>query len=137
MDSLIAEMEAAIRAYAGDVPILPGKVHLDIPPLVENGNAVPATVTVDSPMTPADHVRSIALFNEKSVCALGRGTQRVGQRPALHGAMTRRRVGAHAASRDVTFLAARVAFGIGEHAHGRFEPLGERHRGAHQRRELW
>ena len=61
-----AEMEAAIRAYAGDSPILPGKVHLDIPPLVENGNAVPATVTVDSPMTPADHVRSIALFNEKN-----------------------------------------------------------------------
>jgi sulfur-oxidizing protein SoxY len=61
-----AEMEAAIRAFAGEAAILPGKVHLDIPPLVENGNAVPVTVTVDSPMTPADHVLSIALFNEKN-----------------------------------------------------------------------
>lgn len=60
------EMAAEIRAFTGGAPILPGKVQLDIPPLVENGNAVPATVTVDSPMTPANHVRSIALFNEKN-----------------------------------------------------------------------
>jgi sulfur-oxidizing protein SoxY len=60
------QMEAAIRAFVGQAPILPGKVGLDIPPLVENGNAVPVTVIVNSPMTSADHVRSIALFNEKN-----------------------------------------------------------------------
>ena len=60
------EMEAAIRAFAGEGPIRPGRVVLDIPPLVENGNTVPVTVTVDSPMTQADHVRRIALFNEKN-----------------------------------------------------------------------
>jgi sulfur-oxidizing protein SoxY len=60
------EMQAAIRALVGGAPVLPGKVALDIPPLVENGNAVPVTVTVESPMTPADHVRRIALFNEKN-----------------------------------------------------------------------
>ena len=37
-----------------------GRVTLDIAPLVENGNAVPITVEVDSPMTAADHVREIA-----------------------------------------------------------------------------
>ena len=36
------EMEAAIRAFAGEAPVLPGRVRLDIPPLVENGNAVPS-----------------------------------------------------------------------------------------------
>lgn len=60
------EMESAIREFVGEGPIAPGRVTLDIPPLVENGNAVPVTVTVASPMTRADHVRSIALFNEKN-----------------------------------------------------------------------
>jgi sulfur-oxidizing protein SoxY len=60
------DMQAAIRAFVGDAKPQPGRVRLDIPPLVENGNAAPVTVTVDSPMTAADHVRAIALFNEKN-----------------------------------------------------------------------
>jgi len=43
-----------------------GKVKLDLPPLVENGNVVPLTVSVESPMTPADHVKAIHVFNEKN-----------------------------------------------------------------------
>jgi sulfur-oxidizing protein SoxY len=43
-----------------------GKVKLDIPPLVENGNTVPMTVSVASPMTAEDHVKSIHIFNEKN-----------------------------------------------------------------------
>jgi sulfur-oxidizing protein SoxY len=43
-----------------------GKVKLDIPPLVENGNTVPMTVSVASPMTANDHVKSIHVFNEKN-----------------------------------------------------------------------
>ena len=43
-----------------------GKVKLDMPPLVENGNTVSMTVSVDSPMTAADHVVSIHVFNEKN-----------------------------------------------------------------------
>ena len=39
---------------------------LDIPPLVENGNTVPMTVTVDSPMTADDYVKAIHVFNEKN-----------------------------------------------------------------------
>ena len=39
---------------------------LDLPPLVENGNTVPMTVTVDSPMTKAEHVKAIHVFNEKN-----------------------------------------------------------------------
>jgi sulfur-oxidizing protein SoxY len=43
-----------------------GKVKLDVPPLVENGNTVPMTITVSSPNTAEDHVKSIHVFNEKN-----------------------------------------------------------------------
>jgi sulfur-oxidizing protein SoxY len=43
-----------------------GRVKVDIPPLVENGNTVPLTVSVDSPMTEADHVKAIHVFTEKN-----------------------------------------------------------------------
>ena len=38
----------------------------EIPPLVENGNTVPMTVSVESPMTAENHVKSIHVFNEKN-----------------------------------------------------------------------
>ena len=58
--------ESAIRRFLGDNPIRPGRVTLDLPPLVENGNTVPFSVSVESPMTPEDHVRRIGVFNEKN-----------------------------------------------------------------------
>ena len=60
------EMQSAIANYASGAPVKPGKVKFDIPPLVENGNGVPITVSVDSPMTAADHVTGIAVFNERN-----------------------------------------------------------------------
>ncbi len=60
------DQAAAIRAFTGGVVPREGRVELDIPPLVENGNVVPLKVTVASPMTTADHVTAIALFNEKN-----------------------------------------------------------------------
>jgi sulfur-oxidizing protein SoxY len=59
-------MAAAIKQVVGDVAIREGRVTLDLPPLVENGNAVPLTVSVESPMTEADHVKAIHVFNEKN-----------------------------------------------------------------------
>ena len=59
-------MTAAIKDVVGEARIRPGRVTLDIPPLVENGNAVPVAVSVESPMTEADHVRAIHVFNEKN-----------------------------------------------------------------------
>jgi sulfur-oxidizing protein SoxY len=64
--ALPGEMAAAISDFTGEIPALPGRVRLDVPPLVENGNSVTLTVAVDSPMTPADHVRAIAVFNERN-----------------------------------------------------------------------
>ncbi len=56
----------AIRAFAGEAEIKAGRVRLDLPPLVENGNSAPLTVAVDSPMTESDFVRRIAIFNERN-----------------------------------------------------------------------
>jgi len=61
-----AEMQDAIRKVVGPARVSTGKVTLDLPPLVENGNAVPITVRVESPMTQADHVRAIHVFTEKN-----------------------------------------------------------------------
>ena len=61
-----AEMAEAIRAFTGGASVIAGRVKLDIPPLTENGNAVPLAVTVESPMTTTDHVTAIAVFNEKN-----------------------------------------------------------------------
>jgi sulfur-oxidizing protein SoxY len=61
-----AMLASAIRNVVGEAPVRTGKVKLDIPPLVENGNTVPMTVSLASPMTGEDHVKSIHIFNEKN-----------------------------------------------------------------------
>jgi sulfur-oxidizing protein SoxY len=60
------DLASALAAYTGGAPLRVGKVKLDIAELVDNGNVVPIAVTVDSPMTAADHVKAIAVFNEKN-----------------------------------------------------------------------
>jgi len=60
------QMEEAMRKVTGPAPVRPGKVKLDLPPLVENGNAVALTVSVESPITGEDHVRAIHVCNEKN-----------------------------------------------------------------------
>ena len=59
-------MRDAIRDAIGEATVKKGKVKLDLPPIVENGNSVPCTVSVESPMTAADHVKAIHVFNEKN-----------------------------------------------------------------------
>ena len=59
-------LATAIRNVVGAAVVRTGKVKLDVPPLVENGNTVPMTVSVSSPMTADDHVKSIHVFNEKN-----------------------------------------------------------------------
>jgi sulfur-oxidizing protein SoxY len=61
-----AMLAAAIRNVVGEAVVRTGKIKLDVPPLVENGNTVPMTVSVANPMTPDDYVKSIHVFNEKN-----------------------------------------------------------------------
>jgi len=61
-----ASMQEAIRKVVGAAQVQRGRVKLDLPPLSENGNTVPMTVTAESPMTAADHVKALHVFNEKN-----------------------------------------------------------------------
>ena len=61
-----ASMKSAIAAVIGDAALNSGRVKLEIPPLVENGNTVACAVTVESPMSASDYVKAIHVFNEKN-----------------------------------------------------------------------
>lgn len=61
-----AAMEEAIRKVVGAAPVRKGRVKLDVPPLIDNGNAVPLSVAVESPMTASDHVKAIHVFTERN-----------------------------------------------------------------------
>lgn len=60
------EMAAAISAFTGGAAPKAGRVKLEVAALVDNGNAVPISVAVASPMTAADHVTAVAIFNERN-----------------------------------------------------------------------
>ena len=59
-------MPEVIKRLTGGAPVTPGRVKLNLPPLVENGHLVPLSVSVESPMTAADHVVEIRVFTEKN-----------------------------------------------------------------------
>ena len=62
----ITDMDAAIKDMFGDTPINQGRVSLTIPPLSENGYSVSLDVEADSPMTPDEYVKRIAIFSERN-----------------------------------------------------------------------
>jgi sulfur-oxidizing protein SoxY len=65
-DGLDERTTAALqRVTGGKAPTL-GGITLDLPQLAENGNSVLVSVTVDSPMTPDDHVRSIHVIGPRN-----------------------------------------------------------------------
>ena len=62
----VPTMDEAVRAWTGGAPVRTGRVTFEIAEIVENGNTVPVTIRVDSPMSAADHVTAIAIFNERN-----------------------------------------------------------------------
>lgn len=59
-------LAVAIAAFTGGATARSGGITLDVARLVDNGNAVPVSVAVDSPMSATDRVAAIALFNERN-----------------------------------------------------------------------
>jgi len=57
---------ALVKQVTGGATVRPGRVKVDTPRLADNGHSVPLTVSVESPMTVADHVRSITLLSERN-----------------------------------------------------------------------
>ena len=48
-----------IKAFAGSTTPAAGKVKIDMPEIAENGNTVPMTIIVDSPMTEQSYVKDV------------------------------------------------------------------------------
>lgn len=63
-----ATPETARKLLSDLVKVAPraGKVKIEAPEIAENGNSVPVTVTVDSPMSPTDHVRAIHIISDRN-----------------------------------------------------------------------
>jgi len=59
---------AAVKRFFGTRPMKDGSalVKLDIPLIAENGAVVPVSVEVNSPMTPANHVKHIYIVADKN-----------------------------------------------------------------------
>ena len=55
------DAQALIKKFTGGKQATEGKVRLDLPEIAENGNTVPMTVTVESPMTDASHVTQVLI----------------------------------------------------------------------------
>jgi sulfur-oxidizing protein SoxY len=51
--------EQTLKAILGDAKPLEKKVAIDMPEIAENGNTVPFSIVVDSPMTDADYVKAV------------------------------------------------------------------------------
>ena len=51
--------EQAVKSILGEAKPIDGKLVLDMPEIAENGNTVPFTVSVESPMSEADHVKAL------------------------------------------------------------------------------
>jgi sulfur-oxidizing protein SoxY len=56
------DIRAVLKALIGDVTLVDGKIALDLPEMAENGNTIPYTVIVDSPMSPAQYVKAVHLL---------------------------------------------------------------------------
>lgn len=56
--------DEALRAITDGREPQPGRIELDLPKIAETGNSVPLTVTVESPMTPEDHVARVHLLSQ-------------------------------------------------------------------------
>jgi sulfur-oxidizing protein SoxY len=51
-----AESDAEIAKFTGGKPLEKGKITIDLPEIAENGNTVPLSIVVDSPMTADNYV---------------------------------------------------------------------------------
>ena len=62
----ISTTDPLVYSFTKGRPVMPGRVTLELPAIADNGNSVPMTVKVASPMTPAEYVRSVRLIAEKN-----------------------------------------------------------------------
>jgi sulfur-oxidizing protein SoxY len=60
------DADGVIKTFTGGKTPVQGKIKLDLPEIAENGNTVPMTVTVESPMTEQSHVTDVLIVAEEN-----------------------------------------------------------------------
>lgn len=60
------DVDRARRELFGDRPVQEGRVTVKLPPIAENGFSVALDVSVDSPMTPDDYVKQVAILSPRN-----------------------------------------------------------------------
>ncbi|MBN9265189.1 MAG: hypothetical protein J0I75_11630 [Hyphomicrobium sp.] len=58
----VRSIDEALKKVLGDAKPTESGITLEIPEIAENGNTVPFTLAVDSPMTDASHVKAVHVF---------------------------------------------------------------------------
>ena len=56
------DLRPYIDKLTGSAPVRSGRVSMEMPAIAENGNTIPFTLRVTSPMTAQDHVKSVHIF---------------------------------------------------------------------------
>ncbi len=59
-----AEADAEIAKFTGGKAAEAGKIAIDLPEIAENGNVVPLSISVDSPMSAVDYVSDILIVSD-------------------------------------------------------------------------
>ncbi len=60
------DVRKVMKKLIGDKQPKSGRVKLEMPQIAENGNTVPISITVESPMTPSDYVKAVHVFAEEN-----------------------------------------------------------------------
>jgi sulfur-oxidizing protein SoxY len=59
-------VEAMVLKVTGGAKVETGRVKLELPMFADNGNSVSLKVSIDSPMTPENYVKSIHLYGPRN-----------------------------------------------------------------------
>ncbi len=65
-EAALPEIRTSMAAILGDRTAEEGLIRLSLPEVAEDGNTVPLTVEVESPMTRDDHVKAVHIFAESN-----------------------------------------------------------------------
>lgn len=60
------DLAPIIAKITGGRTLQAGRVKIDTPVLADNGHSVPVRLSVDSPMTTADHVKTLTLLSDRN-----------------------------------------------------------------------
>lgn len=95
------DIDEVIKKFTDGKSVAQGRVKLDVPEIAENGNTVPMTVSVESPMTPQNYVQEVLVVADGNPRS-GIATFKFGPNTGVAEANTRVRL---ASTQNITAVA--------------------------------